>query len=142
MAAVQRYLVMDTCAWLFHYGLGPAATVAAVRSVAAALQRHGYRLAYTSVTLREVRSSPRPEIARQRGKIIQYIRRAGVRVGAGYWDLLNRATALRVPSGKVNDAAIILVAAEPDRVWFGCDSWAARFALDQSIRTIYLNPNL
>jgi len=111
--------------------------VAAVRALASALQRHGYRLAYTSVTLREVRSSSRPEIARQRDAIIQHIRQNGVRVGPGYWDLIRKAEAAGVPRAHREDAAIVLAAEGPDRAWLGCDAWAAVFALEK-----YVDPNL
>ncbi len=68
-----RLLVLDTNAWLFLYGLGPGVTVTVVRTVVDALRFKGYRLAYTSVSQREIKLSPRPEVSRVRYEVLSFM---------------------------------------------------------------------
>lgn len=118
---MDKLLVLDTNIWLFHYGLGSKGTVVAVRALVEALKAQGYKLAYTNVALVEVGKSPRPEIARVRGRLLAYIRRIGQRVGPGYWDLVARLDA--VPGDRRDDAAVNLAAG--GNLVITTDSWLA-----------------
>ena len=81
-----------------------------MRAVAKALARRGYRLAYASPTIREIRRSPRPEIVSRRDDIIRYIHTHGARVGPGFWELINAAEKAGAPPDMLGDAAIIIAA--------------------------------
>ena len=137
-----RYLVLDTNAWIFHYGLGPSGTVATIRAVVEALRQHGYTPAYTSVTVREVRASPRLGIIRHRDEILRHIHNSGVRVGPGYWELVEAARREGVPPGRRHDGAIVIASEGNDRVFLGSDEWTCRFATERGVRTIYIYPTI
>ena len=105
-----KLLVMDNNAWLFYYGLGPAATADIIRCIVGKFRLLRYRLAYTDVTLVEVKKSPRPEIIEKKDAIIRCTKRNGLKVGPSYLKLVGSLE--QVPGDRRDDAAIALAASD------------------------------
>ena len=133
-----KLLVMDTNAWLFYCGLGPAATADIIRCIVGKFRSLRYRLAYTDVTLVEVKKSPRPEIIEKKDAIIRCIRRNGLKVGPSYLKLT--ADLEYVPGNRREDAAIALAAS--DNLLLTMDAWLAQYRLVLGLTVIYLPPRI
>ena len=133
-----RLLVLDTNAWLFHYGLGPKHIVNLVRLVTGWLAKLGYGLGYTSPTLYEIRRSPRPEIAREQGKILRHISTLGTMTGPSIWQLLDILDLVE-PRHRL-DAAIAIAAG--GHILLTLDPWLAVFRLSMGAKTLYMDPGI
>ncbi len=133
-----KLLVLDTNAWLFHYGIGPEPIVNLVRLVTGWFVKIGYGLGYTSPTLYEIRRSPRPEIVREHGKILRHISSLGSMVGPSLWRLLDLLASVE-PRHRF-DAAIALAAGE--HILLTLDPWLAVFRLSMGAKTLYLEPGI
>ena len=133
-----KLLVLDTNAWLFHYGLGPEPVVNLVRLVAGWFAKLGYGLGYTSPTIYEIRRSPRQEIAREQGKILRHISSLGNMTGPSIWQLLDILDLVE-PRHRL-DAAIAIAAG--GHILLTLDPWLAVFRLSMGAKMLYLEPGI
>ena len=106
MEGGDKIIVLDTSGWLPYYGLGNPDKVLIIHTIVDSLKSYGYRLGYTSVTLYEVKRSPRPEIRARYKEVLHFIRTQGAYVGPSYAHLMELASF--VPEDKRHDAAIAI----------------------------------
>ena len=84
MGSESKVLVLDTSGWLSYYGLGNPLRARLVRMIVDMLRSSGFTLGYTSMTLFEVRKSPRPEIQAMKRDILRFMREHGTLVGPSF----------------------------------------------------------
>ncbi len=138
-----KFIILDTNAWIFHYGLGPQTVVNTVRAIVSSLRKDNYTPAYTSITRYEIKNSPRKEIASIKNDILDYLESVGLELKHEYdhWKLLELAKKLekmfQINKKYRNDLAIIIAAFITDSILLSCDKKAVQLAL-----TIFSNPHI
>ncbi len=136
--AIDRLLVLDTNAWLYYCNLGPRTMIDIIRKINDNFKLYGYKLAYTDVTLIEIKKSPRQEIYSRRNNIINCIKRNGSRVGLNYLRLISSLD--HVPSDRRDDVALSLAAGK--NLLLTMDAWLAQYRLVLGLPVIYLPPEV